>query len=253
MAMAEVRTSCITAPDGVHLAVHRMGTGRPLILLHGLFSDAEVNWVKYGTAARLAAAGFECLMPDLRGHGQSDAPHDPAAWPADVLVSDLAAVVSALGLADYDLCGFSLGARTSARGVLAGLTPRRLVLGGMGLEGLAGWSRRGDFFIRTIDGYGTFKPGTPEYTAQQFLKSMNTDRVAARLLLQSVEDTPGADVADISVPTLVVCGADDHDNGSGQALADALPDGIFVQVPGTHMSSVTQRQLGDAIADFLTV
>ena len=94
---------------GTRLAVHRLGTGRPVILLHGLFSSAQVNWIKYGTAAQLAEAGFEAIMPDLRAHGQSDAPHDPAAYPEDVLVADALAVVADLGLTDYDLVGFSLG------------------------------------------------------------------------------------------------------------------------------------------------
>ncbi|HOB14548.1 MAG TPA: alpha/beta fold hydrolase, partial [Novosphingobium sp.] len=112
---------------GARLALHRIGQGKPLILLHGLFSSAAMNWMKWGTAEMLADAGFECLMPDLRAHGQSEAPHDPAAYPDDVLAKDLAALVGHLGLTDYDLCGFSLGARTSVRGVIAGLKPRRLV------------------------------------------------------------------------------------------------------------------------------
>ena len=119
---------------GARLAVHRMpavgGGERPVLLLHGLFSSAEVNWIKYGHAARLSDAGFEVIMPDLRAHGRSDAPHDSAAYPEDVLVRDALAVVEALGLCDYDLGGFSLGARTAVRAVLGGLRPRRLVLGG---------------------------------------------------------------------------------------------------------------------------
>ena len=75
-------TEFIEGHGGARLAVHRMGAGRPVVLLHGLFSSAEVNWIKYGTAAALVEAGFEAIMPDLRAHGQSDAPHDPAASPA---------------------------------------------------------------------------------------------------------------------------------------------------------------------------
>ena len=65
------------ARDGVRLAWRELGEGRPLLLLHGLFSNAEVNWIKFGTAARIAAAGFRVVMPDLRVHGSSDAPHEP--------------------------------------------------------------------------------------------------------------------------------------------------------------------------------
>ena len=249
--MKEVRTEFEEGFGGARLAVHRLGTGKPVLLLHGLFSSAEVNWIKYGHAAKLADAGFEAIMPDLRAHGQSAATHEPAAYPADVLVKDLFALVSALGLGEFALVGFSLGARTAVRSVIAGLAPRRLVLGGMGIEGLGKWASRSAFFIDAIDRFDEIKRGDPDYFVQQFLKTTKTDRIAARLLLGSVDDTSRDDLAVLTMPTLVVCGAEDKDNGSAPELAQALPDARYVEVPGTHMSSVTQRQLGEAIARFL--
>ncbi len=246
-----MNTDYVTSFDRTRLAVHRVGAGRPLILLHGLFSNAEMNWVKWGHAALLAEAGFECIMPDLRGHGQSAAPHDPSAYPADVLAKDLAALVAALGLEDYDLCGFSLGARTSVRAVVGGLRPRRLALGGMGLEGLAGWTGRGDFFIDAIDRFDDVKHGDPAFAAVSFMKTMRVDRVAARLLLQTFSDTPPAELAVLTMPTLVVNGDQDRDNGSPDKLAAVLPNATLVTVPGTHMSCVTKPALGEAIRDFL--
>jgi pimeloyl-ACP methyl ester carboxylesterase len=238
--------------DGAPLALTRLGSGRPVLLLHGLFSSAHVNWVRFGTAAQLAEAGFCCLMPDLRAHGASAAPHDPAAYPPDVLVRDLAALVAHLGLTDYDLVGFSLGSRTAARGVIAGLRPRKLVLAGMGLEGLAGWNRRQQVFFDVIDRFGTIRPGDAAYMAQQFLKTSATDRIAARLLLGTMEDTAPAALAAITMPTLVLCGDQDNDNGSADRLAEALPHAQRVTIPGTHMSSVTMPDLGRALVDFLT-
>lgn len=250
--MSEIRSEFVEGFGGARLAVHRLGEGRPVLLLHGLFSSAQVNWIKFGHAAQLAEAGFEAIMPDLRAHGESDAPHDPGAYPEDVLVKDVLAIVSALGLADYDLGGFSLGARTAVRSVLAGLAPRRLVLGGMGIEGLGQWARRSAFFIGAIDRFDEIGRGDPEYVAQQFMKSQKVDRVATRLLLGSVDDTSPDALNAIAMPTLVVCGAEDQDNGSAPALAEALPDGRYVEVPGTHMSSVTRRELGEAIVRFLS-
>ena len=237
--------------DGTRLALHRMGASRPVILLHGLFSSAEMNWVRFGQADLLANAGFECLMPDLRAHGQSAAPHDPAAYPDDVLAKDLAALIAHMGLDDYDLCGFSLGARTSVRGVIAGLKPRRLVLGGMGLEGLAGWTGRGSFFIDAIDRFESVKAGDPAFHAVQFMKTMKVDRVAVRMLLQTFSDTPPEALTAITMPTLVVNGDKDRDNGDPAALTAALPAAVQVTVPGTHMSCVTKPDLGLAIRDFL--
>lgn len=250
--MSELQTELLSVADGTRLAVHRLGSGRPVLLLHGLFSSAQINWIKYGTASRLAEAGFECIMPDLRGHGESEAPHDPAAWPPGVLVRDALALVAALGLTDCDLGGFSLGARTALGAVLAGARPRRLVLGGMGLEGLSDWAGRTRFFVEAIEGFGTFKPGDPQYVAQQFMKTTGVDRTAMKLLLASVEDIPASALAAVAMPTIVVCGADDRDNGSAPALAEALPQARYAEVPGSHMSSVTKPLFGEATARFLS-
>lgn len=246
-----VSTEFFAGHGGTRLALHRMGQGRPLVLLHGLFSTAEMNWSKWGTAAKLAEAGFECLMPDLRAHGQSEAPHNPAAYPDDVLAKDLAALVAHLDLTDYDLCGFSLGARTAVRGVIAGLRPRRLVLGGMGLEGLAGWTGRSAFFTDAIDRYDSVKPGDPAFPAVSFMKTMQVDRVAARLLLQTFTDTPPEALAALTMPTLIVNGDQDRDNGDPAALTATLPNAVQAVIPGTHMSCVTKPDFGNAIRDFL--
>ena len=40
-----------------------------------------MNWIKFGHAARIAAAGFRVIMPDLRAHGLSGRPHDPEYYP----------------------------------------------------------------------------------------------------------------------------------------------------------------------------
>ena len=241
----------IAGHGGARLAVHRIGSGRPLVLLHGLFSSAAMNWIKFGHSACLAEAGFEVIMPDLRAHGQSEAPHDPAAYPPDVLAKDLAALVDALGLDDYDLGGFSLGSRTAVRGVIGGLKPARLILGGMGLDGLAGWGRRREFFTDAIDRFDEVKQGDKHYFAVQFMKSTKVDRVAARLVLGSNLDTQPEALAALTMPTLVVCGEQDQDNGSAEKLANILADASLRIIPGTHMSSVTFPDLGIAMRDFL--
>ena len=238
--------------DGAPLALHRAGSGRPLILLHGLFSSAQMNWLKWGHAEAIATTGYEVLMPDLRAHGASAAPHDPAAYPPDVLVRDLAALVDHLGFEDYDLGGFSLGARTVLHAVAKGVVqPRRLVIGGMGVAGLTNWSQRAAHFARVIDEFDAIPRGDPAWFAVQFMKSQKIDRTAARLLIGSFTDLP-LDVLDrVTMPTLVVCGYEDDDNGSASELAARLPNATYAEVPGSHMGSVTRPELGRAIADWL--
>jgi pimeloyl-ACP methyl ester carboxylesterase len=235
----------------VRLAWREVGEGRPLVLLHGLFSNAWTNWIRYGHAARLAAAGVRLILPDLRAHGDSAAPHDPAFYPPDVLASDGAALVAHLGLSEYDLGGYSLGARTVVRMMAHGARPRRAVIAGMGLEGLTRTGGRSDHFRAILKGIGAHERGTPEWMAEAFLKTTGGDPLAMLPLLDSFVDTDRATLMTLAWPTLVVAGVEDHDNGSAAALAEALPDGTLVEVPGGHMSAVLKPELGAAIADFL--
>jgi pimeloyl-ACP methyl ester carboxylesterase len=255
LCVSEIVTSQIESFDGTRLAVHRIdaagGEGRPVLLLHGLFSSAQMNWIKFGHAQALADAGFQVFMPDHRGHGESAAPHDPAHWPADVLVRDCRYMVEALGLADYDLVGFSMGARTACAAVIDGLKPRRLVLAGMGLESLDNWQARATFFLDAIDRFDEVERGDPAFFTVAFMKTMKIDLVAARLLLQAGVEVDRTTVNRVTMPTLVLCGEDDQDNGSPAALAEALPDARLQLVPGNHMGSVTRPELGRAIVDFL--
>lgn len=250
--MTEPATHFWAASDGVELAWHELGEGRPVVLLHGLFSNADMNWIKFGHAERIADKGFRVIMPDLRAHGQSAKPHDPARYPHGILARDARELVAHLELDSYDFGGFSLGARTSIEAVGEGLRPGKAVLGGMGLEGLMGWLGRKDFFMEAIDQFDTAARGNPHWLAIQFMKTMNVDLEAARLLLESFMPAKDEWFDAFTMPTLVVCGDEDRDNGSGQKLADALANARFEKVPGTHMSSVIKPELGEAIARFLS-
>jgi pimeloyl-ACP methyl ester carboxylesterase len=228
-----------------------MGEGRPVVLIHGYFSNAQVNWLRYGHAAAIAARGFRVIMPDLRGHGASDRPHGAAAYPPDRLADDGLEFVAHLGLTDYDLGGYSLGGRTTVRMIARGASPRRAVLSGMGLDGILDTQGRGTYFRHVLNNLGSFQRGTPEWLTEAFLKTTQGDPVALLHVLDTFVDTAPEELARIAMPALVVTGADDDDNGSGAALADALPDARFVEIPGNHMSAVTRPELGRAFADFL--
>ena len=237
--------------DGTRLAWRELGEGRPVVLIHGYVSDAYTNWIRYGHAARIAATGRRVVMPDLRGHGDSARPHDPAAYSPDALADDGFALIAQLGLTDYDLGGYSLGARTTVRMLARGAAPRRAIVAGMGLQGLVDTGARGAFFARVFEAAGTHERGSPEWFAEAFMKTTGGDPVALRLILDTFVDTPAAEIARIALPVLVVGGVDDRDNGSIAALADLLPNGVHRSVPGNHMSAVTRAELGAAIADFL--
>ena len=250
--MSAVRTERILSSDlKSELAVHRLGEGRPVLLLHGLFSSAEMNWIRFGHAERIASEGLRVIMPDLRGHGDSGKPHDPACYPDGVLARDVKELVEHLKLDSFDLGGFSLGARTAVEAVGRGLKPGKAFLAGMGLQGLQGWAKRKRFFLEAIEQFESSSRGDPHWLAIQFMKTMKVDTKAAALLLESFTDCEEGWLDAFSMPTLVVVGDEDRDNGSGEELAGALPDASFREVPGTHMSSVTKSEFGEAIAQFL--
>lgn len=236
---------------GLPIAVHMMGEGRDVVLIHGYFSNAFTNWIRYGHAARIAARGFRVIMPDLRGHGDSGKPHDAASYPPDALMADGLALIEQLGLTDYDLGGYSLGARTVVRMLANGATPRRVILSGMGLEGLLHTAGRGSYFRQVLTNLDSFERGTPEWMTQAFLKTTKGDPEALLRILDTFVDSSRDAIAAITPPLLVVNGEDDDDNGSAQAVADLVQDGRFVSIPGNHMSAVVRKELGEAIADFI--
>jgi pimeloyl-ACP methyl ester carboxylesterase len=237
--------------DGLELAYRELGTGRPLVLIHGYFSTATVNWIRYGHAGKIAARGHRLIMPDLRGHGDSAKPHDAAFYPPDVLAADGLALIEHLELTDYDLGGYSLGARTTVRMLARGARPGRAIVAGMGLEGITNTGGRGGYFRNLLTQLGTFKPGSTEWLAEAFMKTVGGDPVALLHVLDTFVDTPREALARINIPTLVLVGAQDNDNGSAESLAAALPKGRHVVIPGNHMSAVTRPELATAIADYL--
>jgi pimeloyl-ACP methyl ester carboxylesterase len=244
-------TKYFEAEDRVRLAWHEVGEGRPVVLLHGLFSNADTNWIRFGHAATIAAEGFRVVMPDLRGHGRSAAPHEAAAYPPDVLAKDGFALIRHLGLTDYDLGGYSLGARTAARMAIMGAAPRRLVIAGMGLKGMLDTGRRKDHFREVLTGLGSHARGSPEWLAGAFLKTTGGDPQAMLPLLESFVDSTAEELRGIAMPTLVLSGTEDRDNGPAEALAHLLPDARYEEIPGNHMSAVTKPDFGRAIAAFL--
>jgi len=114
---------------GVELAWHEIGSGRPLILLPG-FGGTGSRMLEHGPADALAAQGHRIVLPDFRGYGDSAKPRDPTGYPPDVLADDGFALVEHLGLGDgdYDLGGYSLGARIVVRMLARGAKPGRAIV-----------------------------------------------------------------------------------------------------------------------------
>ncbi len=209
--MNEISLRYFRGRDGVRLACHELGEGRPLILIHGYLSTA-MALVEAGIAARMAGRGYRVLMPDLRGHGDSDRPHQAAAYPPDVLADDGLALIEQFGLTDYDLAGYSLGGRTVIRILARGAAPGRAIVGGQGLEAITRTVGRGAQFRRVLTNFGTFEPGSPERALEDWVKASGGDPIALVQVLDTFVNTQREALARIRIPTLVVTGAEDGHN-----------------------------------------
>ncbi|MCL6644182.1 MAG: alpha/beta fold hydrolase [Dehalococcoidia bacterium] len=98
--------------DGVRIFYEAAGEGPPVLLSHG-----------YSATSRMWRGQVEALAPryriitwDMRGHGQSDSPDDPALYSEAATVGDMAAILDALGIDTAVIGGLSLGGYMSPSG-----------------------------------------------------------------------------------------------------------------------------------------
>jgi pimeloyl-ACP methyl ester carboxylesterase len=249
--MSELPLRYFRGRDGVRLAYREAGEGRPLILIHGYTGTAAASWVDTGIAQRIAARGYRVIMPDLRGHGDSARPHEAAAYPPDVLADDGLALIEQLGLTGYDLGGYSLGGRTVIRLLARGAVPGRAIAGGQGLEAITRTVGRGGQIRHVLTNFGTFEPGSPERAMEDWIRAHDGDPAALVRVLDTFVDTPVEALARITVPTLILAGAEDSHNDTAEALADALPNGRYVMLPGDHLTATRTPEFETAITGFL--
>jgi pimeloyl-ACP methyl ester carboxylesterase len=239
--------------DGARLAYLETGSGRPLILLHG-FMGTGSDWLDQGPGTTLAEAGFRLVLPDFRGHGQSPRPHDPTAYPPDVLADDALALIRHLGLGagEYELGGYSLGGRIVVRMLARGAEPGRAIVAGQGLAKVAGPQGGGAnrrAFTALADGTA-LPPDSAEAQIAHWAAKADVDPRAMLGLLGSLVPTPEADLRLITTPTLVVIG-DRDERSDADELAALLPAGRFARVPGGHGGAFTAPELATVIQAFL--
>jgi pimeloyl-ACP methyl ester carboxylesterase len=253
MPIEEPAAQYFEAGDGVRLAWREVGEGRPLVLLHGYLANGLDQWLRTGHPARLAAAGHRVVLPDLRAHGASDAPRDPALYPADRLLGDTFELIDHLGLEGYDLAGYSLGGRIVARMVALGAPARRAVIAGIGLDETLAAAGRGDHYRELLGDPGAVASNPADERLLRYVRATGLDPEALLLVLNTFADTAAAAIAAIDVPTLVLVGNADERRDSAERLAAAIPNAEFRELTGDHSAAPRDWMLGDSIAEFLAV
>ncbi|TFD77111.1 alpha/beta fold hydrolase [Cryobacterium psychrophilum] len=221
---------------------------RPVLLVHGFASSGAATWGATGWVRFLSEAGRGAVLPDLRGHGRSDAPHVASGYAPRQLAADLVVVLDTLGLDQVDVIAYSMGSRVAA--ALARLAPervRRMVLGGAGpVELFETWDP--DAVARFVaDDTLPADPTIAAVLGPAF--SAGADREA---LAACVGGVAGATLdVPAEIPVLYVAGG-----------ADAIPVGVaelarargseYLELPGReHLNTLTSREFKRAALEFL--
>ena len=131
-AMPAAQSRTFESFDGTTISYLDLGEGPVVLLLHGFTANADLNWVRPGVAQKIADAGYRVIAPDLRGHGASPVPDDPANWPRDAIARDQVALMKHLQAEPFAVVGYSMGAISALRYQLLSRASGRLVLGGVG-------------------------------------------------------------------------------------------------------------------------
>jgi len=219
----------------------------PVLLSHGFAASSQM-W-RYNVPA--LAAGRSVITWDLRGHGRSGAPDDPAAYSREASVADMAAVLDACGIDQVVAAGLSLGGYLSLAFTLA--RPDRvagLVLcdTGPGFRSDEARQRWNDSAAAQAgrlerDGLAALGDG-PEARAAEHRSAAGLAHAARGLLAQADAQVIGS-LPSITVPTLVLVGARDQPFlAAGEYMAAKIPGAVHAVIPDAgHASHLDQPEL----------
>jgi pimeloyl-ACP methyl ester carboxylesterase len=240
--------------DDVEIAFLDEGEGEPIVLVHGFASNAAVNWVNPGWFSFLKAAGRRVIALDNRGHGTSTKLYEPAAYHSSLMAGDLAALLDHLALQRADLMGYSMGARIAA--FLALESPQRLrsvVFAGLGSRLIEGTGVP-ESVAEALEAPSLADVSDPKARLfRAFAEQTGSDlRALAACMRGSSQTLTGAEVAAIRLPALVAVGSKDVIGGSAAELADLLPGGQALEIPGRdHMTAVGDKVFKQGVSAFL--
>lgn len=247
----------LTADDGVELAYGDVnpGSGRTAVLVHGFASNRQEMWGRTGWVGALERKGFRVVAPDLRGHGESAKPHDPALYGRARLASDVTGLIDALKLGRVVLMGYSLGAQVALE--IALTRPELvsdLVLGGVGGRLLQPRADGGPSMAEAMEADDPASIAEPLLRSfRQFADEQGEDRLALAACVRGrSEPFDVARVRAVQAPTLVVAGQRDQLAGSPDALAEAIPVARAVTLLGCdHFSAIPHALYKASVFDWL--
>lgn len=242
---------------GVRLRYVDQGAGPAIVLVHGFTGDLQCCWLDNGVFPRLAQ-DHRVIALDLRGHGRSEKPHDPAAY--DEIGRDVIRLLDHLGLRRAHVVGFSLGGIIVAKllttdperfssAVLAGAAPRRARGDDSDLaaEAAALEIERGDYRTLVLATAPTDEPPPSESVVLERSRAIlsGNDPLAHAALMRARRAllVADADMAAVRVPTMAIIGSADPALPRVQALKKRWPELKLVVIEGATHSARHPRTL----------
>ncbi|MCB1438208.1 MAG: alpha/beta hydrolase [Nitratireductor sp.] len=230
------------------------GDGFPILLIHGFASRKEINWVNTGWIRTLVQEGYRVIAFDNRGHGQSTRFHEIDRYSLPVMADDALGLLDHLGIDQAHVMGYSMGARITSRlAIDHGDRLERIVMAGNGygmIDGGGDWDVVREALLAEDPASVTDARGI---AFRSFADSTGSDRIALAACVTGVRETfSEAEFGLIRNPALVTIGTDDDVAGSGEKLAELIPNGVFMPIPGRdHMKAVGDRVYKQNVVSFL--
>jgi len=232
--------------DGTQIAYSDEGNGFPVLLVHGFINTGN-SWNKTVVKRELLHKGYRVIVPDLRGNGDSDKPHNASAFSDDAEIKDLIALTRELKLETYWSVGYSRGSILLAKLLTQDNRIEKAVLGGMGLDFTnPDWDRK-LMFAAAFNGQLT--PETEG--AVTYAKSIGADLRCLHLQQLYQPVTSIEQLKQIEIKVLVLAGDKDKDNGDPAYLDAALPNSILKIVTGDHNGTYKKEEFSEAVLHFL--
>ncbi|MBL4732894.1 MAG: alpha/beta hydrolase [Rhizobiaceae bacterium] len=244
----------IASLNNTDIAYFDRGEGPTILLVHGFASTKEINWVSTGWVKALSEAGYRIIAHDNRGHGQSEKFYSESDYTIDIMANDAIALLDHLGIEKTHVLGYSMGARISCTlGMNHGHRFEKIILGGNGygmVEGNGDWDPVREALLAQDESTITDARGM---AFRKFADRTKGDRKALAACVGGVRQRISAErIAEITNPVLVAIGTKDDIAGSGEALADLMPNASYLPIPGRdHMLATGDKAFVAGALEFL--